>query len=63
MAFVRCDCGHEKRDHRLRLTVVGQTAGACKVCLCDQYTRASEPESAANPDEDEALPGAPAARS
>ncbi len=32
-----CVCGHEKRDHRAALS--GMRYGACKVCLCDAYTK------------------------
>jgi hypothetical protein len=33
-----CTCSHEKRDHRaLPLALNG--CGACKVCLCNAYTK------------------------
>jgi hypothetical protein len=38
MATAICQCSHQKRDHRaLPLALNGH--GACKVCLCDQYTK------------------------
>jgi hypothetical protein len=38
MTRATCKCSHEKRDHRaLSLALNGY--GACKVCLCDQYTK------------------------
>ena len=38
MATAICQCSHPKRDHRaLPLALNGY--GACKVCLCDLYTK------------------------
>ncbi len=34
----KCECGHEKRDHR-RPLMGSQEYGACKVCLCNQYKK------------------------
>jgi hypothetical protein len=39
MTSASCECGHEKRDHRLALTGGTHTAGACKVCLCELYAK------------------------
>jgi hypothetical protein len=39
MTSASCECGHEKRDHRLALSGGAHTAGACKVCLCDCYSK------------------------
>jgi hypothetical protein len=42
---MKCDCGHEKRDHRppvLGNQVPGsQVYGECKICLCNRYTKPS----------------------
>ena len=36
-----CECGHEKRDHRLPLSGSSERAyGPCKVCLCNSYAKA-----------------------
>ena len=46
MKMTNCVCGHEKRDHKATLT--GGRFGACKVCLCDAYSKpaALAPETA-----------------
>lgn len=33
-----CECGHEKRDHAIP-PLGTQGYGACKVCLCNRYTK------------------------
>lgn len=34
-----CKCSHEMRDHRA-LPLALYRRGACKVCLCNEYTKA-----------------------
>ena len=49
----RCDCGHEKKDHRP--PVLGnhmpgsQVYGECKICLCNRYTKTRVPEVSVGP--------------
>ena len=38
MSTAICNCGHEKRDHRMLILAL-QGYGECKVCLCSAYAR------------------------